>query len=435
MMNRVWKLGFAALSGVLVACSGGSGDVAGSSMETENSIALSLLLDDGTPAAKSKVLVRPAAFLAGANNFSLTDSFSELDSDSPVVVGDSAAGILNLETDEKGMLNLPRLKAGNYVIEARRSAGRAMKRVVVKDSVTDSLSMTIKASGAMDGRVYLPAGVKSATVGILGVDYFVETDSLGNFEFENLPAGDMNVVAFMYSTYESPGSDGIPVTFSRYQSLGVGTAKVVSEEKVEDVTIGALPVDSDTSDTDTAEVYPTVLFEDFEKEVLDWYVAVSEYGIGDLKVEEDSERDGRVAHFEYQNDSNYNWVLVGRALGGEKDFSELDSVVFWARAGLGDSTQWVSLSFDMLLDSLVLEENGWENGKAWVHLTLDTEWKRFVVTPGDLIETDSLKIGGNIGWDIVKTHVTNLNFFGGGVGGPFEIWLDDVEIFGVKDLE
>ena len=63
MMNRVWKLGFAALGGAIVACSGGdSNGVAGSSMETENSIALSVQLADGSPAARVKVIVRPDSY-------------------------------------------------------------------------------------------------------------------------------------------------------------------------------------------------------------------------------------------------------------------------------------------------------------------------------------------------------------------------------------
>ena len=114
---------------------------------------------------------------------------------------------------------------------------------------------------------------------------------------------------------------------------------------------------------------------------------------------------------------------------------ELDSVVFWARGSEAreDSTQWISFSFDVQMDSVDLEKNGYENGKAWMHMTLDTAWTRYVVTPEDV--ADTVRIGGNIGWEKVKDHVTNLNIFGGGVGGPFEIWVDDITIYGVKDVD
>ena len=126
---------------------------------------------------------------------------------------------------------------------------------------------------------------------------------------------------------------------------------------------------------------------------------------------------------------------MGRSLNGIVNLSELDSVEIWARGSKGDSTQWLSFSFDVLMDSLTLDSLGYENGKSWVHLELDTTWQRYVITPKDLLETDSLKIGANLGWDNVKDHVTNLNLFGGGVGGPFEFWIDDITIYGVKPWE
>ena len=65
MMNRVWKIGFAAMGGILAACSSGTGEgLSGSSLETENSIALSVQLADGSPAAHVQVIVRPDSYLA-----------------------------------------------------------------------------------------------------------------------------------------------------------------------------------------------------------------------------------------------------------------------------------------------------------------------------------------------------------------------------------
>ena len=124
---------------------------------------------------------------------------------------------------------------------------------------------------------------------------------------------------------------------------------------------------------------------------------------------------------------------MGTALRGMTDLSDLDSVVFWARGSHADSVQWVSFSFDVLLDSADLEKYGYENGKAWVSMSLDTVWTRYVVTPEDV--ADTVRIGGNIGWDAVKDHVTNINIFGGGVGGPFEMWIDDIIFYGAKGME
>ena len=75
MKKWVWHIGLAAMGGIIAACTSGDGntnDVAGSSFETENSIAVVLAVQksDGSPAARTKVFVRPSDFLAGANTWS-----------------------------------------------------------------------------------------------------------------------------------------------------------------------------------------------------------------------------------------------------------------------------------------------------------------------------------------------------------------------------
>ena len=443
MKKWVWHIGLvAAVGGIIAACtsSDGTNEVAGSSFETENSVALVLTVQntDGKLAARTKVLVRPSDFLAGANSLSLS---SDIDGESPVVESDSALGILNAETDDQGRLSLPKLKPGKYTIEAREDVNRGVvSGVVVTDSSSDSIVIKISEPGSVSGQVYMPEEVSSVKVGIEGLDYFVETDTAGKFEFKNIPVGSYNVVGFVFRTYKTVDLNGDPSTSTYYMPVGTRKITVSSDRESKNVVIGTkiIEIIKDPTLNDTTPTYPVVQFEDFEDGTYGWYTNVSKYAEAKLGVDKNVlDRDGQVAHFEYSNDSNYNWALMGRSLGGLKDFSDLDSVVFWARSAKGDSAQWISLSFDVQLDSASLEKYGYENGKAWVHMELDTVWQRYVITPDDLLETDSTKIGGNIGWDAVKDHVTNLNFFGGGVtkGSPYEMWLDDVTIYGVKDLE
>jgi hypothetical protein len=361
--------------------------------------------------------------------------------ESPVVASDSSVGVLNMETDDQGQLNLPRLRPGSYTIEARRESAKALARVMVTDSSRDSVSIKVENAGSITGQVYLPDNESSVTVGIKGLDYFVETDTAGNFEFASVPKGVLNVVGFVFRTYKTLDMNGESSTISNFMAVGSRNTKVESDKTSENVVIGQKIVivqPDTTSEEDTTSKYPVFEFEDFEDSTYGWYTSVSRYASAELDAEGDvNGRKGLSAHFVYQNDSNYNWALMGHDLNGMKDFSELDSVVFWARAGIGDSTQWISLSFDVLLDSIALDSTGYENGKSWVHLTLDTAWTRYVVTPKSLLKSDSTKNGGNIGWDNVKDHVTNLNFFGGGVttGTPYEMWLDDITIYGVKGLQ
>ena len=448
MKKWVWHIGLAAMGSLIAACTSGETNNAGTSLETENSIAVALAVqkDGGLPAARTKVFVRPSEFLAGANNFALSKDKDYKDEESPVVESDSAAGILNVETDDQGRLNLPRLKPGAYTIEARQDSDKALAHVVVTDSSCDSISIKMEASGAIKGQVYLPEDVSSVTVGIKGLDYFVETDSLGNFEFPSVPGGMLSVVGFVYRTYQTLDMDGNSSEISNFMSVGTRNTKVESEKTSKNVMIGQKKIEivADTSDNEDStgdeDVYPVIKFEDFEDSTYGWYTSQSRYADADLDgVKNVHGRKGMVAHFVYSNDSNSNWALMGRQLRGVRDLSDLDSIVFWARCenAIEDSVQWISVSFDVLMDSVDLERLGYINGKAWVHLTLDSAWTRYVVTPDDLIEPDEHNIGGNIGWDAVKDHVTNLNFFGGGVtkGTPYEFWLDDVTIYGVKELE
>lgn len=451
MKNWVWHIGVAAALGMLFAACSSNDKVSGSSLETENSIAVALAVrqSDGSPAARTKVFVRPSDFLAWANDLSFDRDYK--DGGSPVVVSDSASGVLNLETDDQGQLDLPRLRPGSYMIEARQKTAKAVIEVVITDSSKESVSLAMDKPGTIKGRVNLPEDLPSVIVGIQGLDYFVETDSEGNFEFPSVPAGSFNVVSFVFHVYKSLDGNGNAVPYYYYLQVGNQKAEVVPDKVSDGLEIGlkVVPQDTvkkdsvqkdtlqkDTAQKDSEDVYPEILFENFEDSIsFGWYTSVSRYGSATLDAVRDEDRDGLVAHFEYQNDSNYNWVLMGHAFKQASDLTDLDSVVFWARAGLADSTQWISLSFDVLMDSVDLEKYGYENGKAWVHMNVDTAWHRYVVTPEDLIETDSLKNGGNIGWDAVKDHVTNLNFFGGGQGGPFDLWIDDIYIYGVKGLE
>lgn len=439
MKKWVWHIGFAAAVGALIAAcssSNGTDPSAGTSLETENSVAVVLAVkqSDGSPAARTKVLVRPVDFLAGANNMDLVKDHEK--GESPVVVSDSTLGILNLETDEQGRLNLKRLKPGTYNVEARQDTTKAFVRVVVTDVSRDSVSIKLEPTGAVSGQVYVPENENSLTVGVKGLDYFVETDEDGKFEFKSLPKGLLTLVGFSFHTYKTLDMEGKPTAISNMMTVGSTNAKI-EPGKTTEVTIGQKPVVAPDT-TVKEDVYPVVLFENFEDSVYGWYTSVSKYATAELDAKKNVHgRKGLSAHFVYQNDSNANWALMGHALDKMTDMSELDSVVFWARAGLGDSAQWISVSFDVLLDSIALDTTGYENGKAWVHLELDTTWQRFVVTPKDLIEPDEHNIGGNIGWDEVKEHVTNLNFFGGGVteGVPYEMWVDDIVIYGVKNLE
>lgn len=403
MMNRVWKLGLAALGGALVACSGGDSGVAGSSMETENSIALSVQLADGSPAARVRVIVRPDSYLAGAD--SLEDSLVDEN--------------MNFETDSTGKLILDNLGYGSYIVEARSDSLKGASKFNYRSWQTEGgrVSLHLGKPGLVSGRVLVEddEDASEVTVAVQGLDYSVMADGMGNFEFESLPAGYFEMVAFVQTDSVVVDDSGKKGKVRVFRKLGSSIANVRAGQE------SAVVIDTRPQDS-----LPSFVFEDFEGSIDAWKVQHSENADGSIEtVDAGLGREGKAAHFTCENDSAYNWVLMGRSLGGMVDMSNLDSIVFWARTDIVDTAKrkYISFSLDLNVDST----SELTSGKAWVHLDVDTVWNRYVVTPDDFLEPDSNNIGGNLGWEAVKHHITDLSIFGG-TGGEF--WIDDIEVYG-----
>lgn len=403
MMNRVWKLGLAALGGALVACSGGDSGVAGSSMETENSIALSVQLADGSPAARVRVIVRPDSYLAGAD--SLEDSLVDEN--------------MNFETDSTGKLILDNLGYGSYIVEARSDSLKGASKFNYRSWQTEGgrVSLHLGKPGLVSGRVLVEddEDASEVTVAVQGLDYSVMADGMGNFEFESLPAGYFEMVAFVQTDSVVVDDSGKKGKVRVIRKLGSSIANVRAGQE------NAVVIDTRPQDS-----LPSFVFEDFEGSIDAWKVQHSENANGSIEiVDAGLGREGKAAHFTCENDSAYNWVLMGRSLGGMVDMSNLDSIVFWARTDVVDTAKrkYISFSLDLNVDST----SELTSGKAWVHLDVDTTWNRYVITPAGFLEPDSNNIGGNLGWDVVKRDITDISIFGG-TGGEF--WIDDIEVFG-----
>lgn len=448
MRKWVWLFGVTALGGLLQSCSQPV-ELGGSSLETENTCAMRIQLADGKPAAKASVYVRPANFLAGS-------SLRSVDENS-IAETDTSAGIVNAETDDQGRLDLSNMREGRYVVEVRGGSEKAFANIAVRDSVYDSLTIQLSEAGSMSGRVEMPEGVKRVTVGIRGLDYFVQTDSLGNFEFESLPKGTLRTVGFIFSTSDYIDEKGRPDIYESVRTLGVADVAVEAKQTVEHVVIGTRPAsDTTVKDTVVEDTNTYLMLDNFEDSTYGWYSSVSKYATVNLLSENAGGKYGLVAHLECSKDSMYNvWTMMGHNFSDFNDFTELDSVVFWIRGkNPKDDSMWVSLSFDVHVDNATEDSLlGYEAGKAWAHKGITTEWTRVVIVPDSskipeadssrfgaevavLAPSDSNKIGGNIGWDAVRDHVNSIGIFAGRQGiGNYDIWVDDVEIYGVKGLK
>lgn len=385
MIKRAWTYGLATLALFNVACD--SGRTAGSSMETENSIAVLVQLADGTPAARMDVIVRPESYLSGA---------SELGSDSLYQ--------LHFETDEQGRVVLSSVPSGSYVIEARSDSLNLKgfeKIAYVEADTTTPLTVEVSEPTKVSGRVGLPQLVRSsATVSVQGLDYQVPMDSSGYFEFESLPNGNVEIVAFV----NEAGVDSV-TEYGRIE------ADVGADSSGSALYLG-----------DSAYVKTYFVFDDFENGADDWKPSASYNASVDFDiVPADLDREGNAAHFICVRDSaaDWDWALIGRDLGGYVDMSNLDSIKFWARAS--EKSQ-ISFAFDVFVNSDSVTSS--DNKKAWKHYEVDTVWTQFVVIPAEL---DTSNNGGNVGWDSIKDSVTKISVFG---QMGTEIWVDDIEVFG-----
>ena len=387
MIKRAWTYGLATLALCNVACD--SGRTAGSSMETENSIAVLTQLADGTPAARMDVIVRPESYLSGA---------TELGSDSLYQ--------LHFETDEQGRVVLSDVPTGSYVIEARNDSLNLkgfVKIAYVESDSTTPLTVEVSEPTKVSGRVGLPQLVRrAATVSVQGLDYQVPMDSTGYFEFDALPSGNVEIVAFVNDT----GADSV-TEYGRIEAdvgAGVGDGLYLG---------------------DSAYVKKYFVFDDFENGVGLWEPNASENAkVSLIKADAAGKgREGLAVHFVCKRDSaakDWDWALIGRELGGFVDMSNLDSIAFWARS---TEKSKIMFAFDVFVnDDSVLSA---ENVKAQGYYEVDTVWTRFTVIPSKLDTADSN--GGNVGWDAVKDRVTKLSIFG---QMGTEVWIDDIEVFG-----
>ena len=387
MIKRAWTYGLATLALFNVACD--SGRTAGSSMETENSIAVLTQLADGTPAARMDVIVRPESYLSGA---------TELGSDSLYQ--------LHFETDEQGRVVLSDVPTGSYVIEARNDSLNLkgfVKIAYVESDSTTPLTVEVSEPTKVSGRVGLPQLVRrAATVSVQGLDYQVPMDSTGYFEFDALPSGNVEIVAFVNDT----GADSV-TEYGRIEAdvgAGVGDGLYLG---------------------DSAYVKKYFVFDDFENGVGLWEPNASENAkVSLIKADAAGKgREGLAVHFVCKRDSaakDWDWALIGRELGGFVDMSNLDSIAFWARS---TEKSKIMFAFDVFVnDDSVLSA---ENVKAQGYYEVDTVWTRFTVIPSKLDTADSN--GGNVGWDAVKDRVTKLSIFG---QMGTEVWIDDIEVFG-----
>ena len=425
-------IGVSALA-ILMACSNDSDDVAAGSLETENSIAIQVTNANGTFAAKAKVIIHETDYLSTIHKASSVQSGDSPSGDVIVSVDIATNYAKTPETDANGVLYLDSLPTGQYMVEvigAEDTEQKGANAFEVPAEVPDStMVVPVQLGNSISVSGNVQTDKEDTWVMIRGMQYATKVESDGSFSFPSIPASDFEIV-LVYPTENAQGTlDNVIIGSAalhteldgKSMTLVDTTMKSSDIEEPSDTTTA--PEDTATTDTVPEDTLVHFIFDDFENGINAWYTSNSLYATAMLEGAEAGEgREGLAAHFMCENDSAFNWALMGQYLGGAVNMSKLDSIVFWAR---GSIENYISFSFDIVKEDSAANIT---SVKSWTHIELSEQWTRYSFTPADMIEADNDN-GGNVGWDAVKDSVTNISIFGG-AGGEF--WIDDIEVFGYE---
>lgn len=333
-----------------------------------------VLQKNGSPAAYATVALRAAD--AKAEKFAVQNAM--VDSD----VRTDANGRFTMEWPEKGEYRLTVV-----------SDGFAFSKVFDAEDLPDLDTIWISATASVSSKVTLRTVDEFLWVGVYGLDVLVKTNDVGAYVLPSVPA-----------------DDSLPIYFVTADSLNSLYAEwnTVAESN------------------STQFLNPVKVLQDFENGGEGWYLNTDSLKKGtEIKpansVKEgivyDSTRKSKVFHGTYKlaND-DYAWALVGTAFEHNMKFSEIDSVVFYAK-GNGN----IRLSLENYIDP----SKNLKAATEWIPLSKD--WQRISVNPAELCVGAATTESCFTSWSGVKSWVKQFHIF---VQDGSEFYVDDVILYG-----
>ncbi|HOX50003.1 MAG TPA: carboxypeptidase-like regulatory domain-containing protein, partial [Fibrobacteria bacterium] len=146
----------------------------GSTSETSNGLMVQVVSQDGKPAARTLVRIRPADYLA--------DDWTRQD---------PSQGILDTITNDSGMVRVAR-PSGELAIEVVSAGARTRIHL---DSESSLARCQLQPASRLSGSVHLEPQDERARIQVRGLERSVWTDSAGRFQLDSLPAGRLEVRA------------------------------------------------------------------------------------------------------------------------------------------------------------------------------------------------------------------------------------------------
>lgn len=298
----------------------------------------------------------------------------------------------DVRTDENGKFAMEWPEKGDYRLTVV-SDGFAFSKVFDAEDLPDLDTIWISATASVSSKVTLRTVDEFLWVGVYGLDVLVKTNDVGAYVLPSVPAG-----------------DSLPIYFV--------TADSLNELYAEWNTVA--------ESNSTQFLNPVKVLQDFENGGEGWYLNTDSLKKGtEIKpansVKEgivyDSTRKSKVFHGTYKlaND-DYAWALVGTAFEHNMKFSEIDSVVFYAK-GNGN----IRLSLENYIDP----SKNLKAATEWIPLSKD--WQRISVNPAELCVGAATTESCFTSWSGVKSWVKQFHIF---VQDGSEFYVDDVILYG-----
>ena len=333
-----------------------------------------VLQKNGSPAAYATVALRAAD--AKAEKFAVQNAM--VDSD----VRTDANGRFTMEWPEKGEYRLTVV-----------SDGFAFSKVFDAEDLPDLDTIWISATASVSSKVTLRTVDEFLWVGVYGLDVLVKTNDVGAYVLPSVPAGDSLPIYFVTA-------DSLNSLYAEWNTVAESNS--------------------------TQFLNPVKVLQDFENGGEGWYLNTDSLKKGtEIKpansVKEgivyDSTRKSKVFHGTYKlaND-DYAWALVGTAFEHNMKFSEIDSVVFYAK-GNGN----IRLSLENYID----QSKNLKAATEWIPLSKD--WQRISVNPAELCVGAATTESCFTSWSGVKSWVKQFHIF---VQDGSEFYVDDVTLYG-----
>jgi len=373
----------------LTACS--ETETAGvSTVETENAYVIQVVDEGGAPVSNASAVLRVAGYLPDFG------ALKKADSQTAALVAKTFA------SDSAGYIHIDELFEDSLTLEVLDGNRGAFVEILSENiQKGDSAELTLNRLGMMSGKIDLPAGEKFGWVRIYGTDRVVQTDSDGNYAIEGLAPADYRVQLLV--------ADSETVEVVTVKSEQPASSSSIKEPESSSSALGYLNVLDFEDGLGSVYLKPTdttVTMSPVEDSAA---LAIVDAGAG---------REGKAFHWTTSAKTGH-WSFMGLWMCSSSDpcdFSAMDSIEYFVR-GTG--------SYSFNLESII----SGNTGKAVFLDTLNgsDEWERVVIRASDFMEGDSTY--GNVGWDGVINHVTNI-----AVPAYYDadIWIDDIKFYGVN---